>query len=297
MTSGRMRIYFPTLRGFSVGDICAALVLGALAVVATWGAWVDIVSIAWRDEESSHVLLVPVVVAWVAWTRRARLRQCRPEGSWVALLGVVFGAVIWYVGFSQQKQMFWHAGAVILVTSCVLVGLGTEVFVRFLPVFGALVFLIPVPAHHRLALAIPLQDLTASVTQSVAEVFGMSMQRSGNMLSIHGVDVTVAEACNGMRMIFTLAMVCYAFAFTMPLRSLVRILILALSPVVSVVANVARLIPTVWAYGSFSRETADRVHDLSGWAMLILSFALLTGIVRLLRWAMVPVCRFNLSLA
>ena len=36
----------------------------------------------------------------------------------------------------------------------------------------------------------------------------------------------MAEACNGMRMVFALVLVSYAFAYSMPLRNTVRILVL-----------------------------------------------------------------------
>jgi len=68
--------------------------------------------------------------------------------------------------------------------------------------------------------------------------------------------VTVAEACNGMRMVFALVLVSYAFAFSMPLRNGVRLVVLAASPLAAIVCNVIRLIPTIWLYGNARREVA-----------------------------------------
>jgi len=63
-----------------------------------------------------------------------------------------------------------------------------------------------------------------------------------------------------------------------------------------IIANFAYLVPTVWLYGyAQSHSTADKFHDFSGWIMLPLAFLLLLGIVRLLRWALIPVARFNLA--
>lgn len=204
---------------------------------------------------------------------------------------------MWWYGFTEQRSSFWHAGTVVLTVSAALVGLGTQLVWRFLPVFGVLVFLIPMPTGLRLSVAIPMQEYTAWVTQLSCEVLGMEVARAGNLLSVNGTDVAVAEACNGMRMVFTLLMVCYAFTFTEPLRTGVRLLILVASPVVAVVANVVRLVPTVWAYGTFSPELAEKLHDAAGWVMLVVAFVALAGIVRLLRWAMIPVSRFNLALS
>src|SRR5205823_5635867 len=108
---------------------------------------------------------------------------------------------------------------------------------------------LPTGRYH---IAAPLQTATASATQTMCDLIGMNVDRAGNLLSINGKEVTVAEACNGMRMILTLLMVCYVIAFTMPMRTWVRILFLLASPIVAIISNVARLVPTIWMYGNKS---------------------------------------------
>jgi len=109
------------------------------------------------------------------------------------------------------------------------------------------------------------------------------------------MPVAVAEACNGMRMVFALILVSYAFAFSVPLRNSVRLMVLLLSPVAAIVCNVMRLSPTVILYGNASQEVADNFHDIAGWLMLPVAFMMLMGITRALRWAMVPTYRFTLA--
>jgi exosortase/archaeosortase family protein len=95
-----------------------------------------------------------------------------------------------------------------------------------------------------------------------------------------------------MRMILTLFMVCYLVAFTLPLRAHLRVLLLLASPVVAVVSNVLRLVPTVWLFGHASAETAETFHTASGWGMTVLAFGVLmwafSGIQRLLDGAPPP---------
>jgi len=123
----------------------------------------------------------------------------------------------------------------------------------------------------------------------------VAVERSGNLLSINKVDVTIAEACNGLRMVFSLVMVCFAFAFGTPLRWYSRLLILIASPIAAIVCNIIRLIPTLYIYGHFSRTTAEEFHDIGGWIMLPVAFLLLMGILRLLRWAVIPVSKYTLA--
>jgi exosortase len=272
-----------------------AVLMALIGFYATRDAWLDIYFIATKDEEASHIFLVPVVAGWMIWVRRLRLRYCPPSGTIIGPVLVALGWALSVYGFNKGMQSLWHAGAVVVVTGCILSVLGKNVLFRFLPAFAVLVFLVPVPGKIRHEIAVPLQTATAASTQAVMEIFGVAMERSGNVLTINGHEVAVAEACNGMRMVFALVLVSYAFAYSMPLRNSVRVLVLIASPLAALVCNIIRLIPTIWLYGNASQRAADSFHDVSGWIMLPLAFLLLLGVVRVLRWALIPVAKFNLA--
>jgi exosortase len=290
-----MRIPARGRNGWTLGHLLGAAALAAVAVVAASDAWADLMLIAFKDEEASHIFLVPFAAAWIAWVRRESLRACRPTGCWVGPVIVVMGTGLWFAGYQNDIQSFWHGGAVCMAVGAALSVLGSDVLMRLLPAFAVLVFLVPIPGTIRQTIAQPLQTATAAATQATAECVGMEVDRWGNALIINGNEVTVAEACNGMRMVFTLFLVSYTFAFVTPLRSYVRFLVLGVSPLTAIVCNVARLVPTVWAYGWFSTTAAEQFHTISGWAMIAAGFLLLMGIIRILRWAMLPVSPFTLA--
>jgi exosortase len=281
--------------GWRPWHVAALVALVAAALVATAPAWRDIAMIASQDEEASHIFLVPVAVAWMFWVRRMRLRYSPPAGTLIGPPIVAIGWLAYMFGYNHGVQSAHHGGAVLVLVGCILSVVGTNVLARFLPAFAVLLFLIPVPGRIRQELAAPLQTATAASAQAVLEIIGVPVERSVNVLSINGQEVAVAEACNGMRMVFALILVSYTFAYSMPLRNSVRALVLIASPLAAVVCNVVRLIPTVWLYGYSDRASADRFHDFSGWFMLPIAFLLLLGVVRTLRWALIPVARFNLA--
>jgi len=276
-----------------------AILIGllALAVAITLDAWTDIFTIAIRDEEQSHVLVVPLVAAWLFAVRAGRLRHYRPIGGLAGPAVVALGWLMSYFGYYQGVQALWHSGAITILIGLAIACLGVNFFLRFFPVFAVLVFMVPVPGMIRQAIAGPAQTATAAATQIVLETIGVPVERSGNLLTINEQAVAVAEACNGMRMVFALVLVSFAFAFTMPLRPAVRLLILAASPVAAIACNIFRMTPTVILYGYAPRNIAEFFHDVAGWAMLPVAFLALLGIVKLLRWALIPVGRFNLAYA
>jgi len=289
--------------GWSAAHGWMVYLFAALGIAVTWDAWASIAHIAYYYEESSHIFLVPIIAIWLTWVRRERFRFCRPRETWVGPGIVVVGALCSWMGYYQSADLPFHLGAVLVLTGCIFSVLGGEVLSRFLPAVFVLVFLVPVPQGARLAIAEPLHGALAVITEGVFDLVGMEISRSSNALEINGQRVAIAEACNGLRMVFALTLVSYAFAFGLPLRGYVRFLIVGLSPVFAMFCNVIRMIPTVWVYGMSGekifgidgQEFALRFHDFIGWVMLIVAFLLLMGILKALRWAMLPVARFRLA--
>lgn len=280
---------------WGAADLIGLLAITLLAIFTMRSTWGDILQIAWRDEESSHIYLVPIVAIWMFWIRRGRWRMIRPTHRWIGPLIVAVGWWTGDFGYTHANQALWHGGAVIVLIGAGVTIIGTEVLWRFAPAFAVLIFLIPVPGMLRQDISIPLQERTAEVTHTVFQIFNVPISLSGSVLSFNGMEVGIAEACNGLRMVFALALVSYAFAFGTPLRWYVRLIVIALSPVSAIICNTIRLVPTVWIYGAWGEEQGKIFHDYSGWVMLLISFLLLMGIIRLMRWALVPVTSYTLA--
>jgi len=280
---------------WSARKLAAAGLLALIGLLITIDGWADIFHIAWVDEESSHIFLVLPICAWLIWVRRLRLRYCQVKPSYVGVAIIALGWAMSSFGYRNAVQALFHGGSVLVVVGCVITVLGRDLLLRFLPAFFVLVFLIPVPGRIRQKVSIPMMSTTARITQTVSEYLGVPVERSGNQLSINGKPVGIVEACNGLRMVFALVLVSYAFAFGEPLRNYVRLIILIASPISAMLCNVVRLVPTLWAYGFAHESFADQFHNFAGWAMLGVAFLTLMGIIRLLRWAMIPVGHYTLA--
>lgn len=286
-----------TRYGWGMHHVMLAVLLLAAAIYAGLEQWRDIYMIASKDEESSHIFLVIPIAVWLIWIRRVRFRRCPPRPGWAGLLLILAGYILTSYSYSNAFQAGWHGGAVLMAVGAVIAVVGMQVAANFMPAVALMVLLVPIPGNIRLAVAGPLQNATARVTTGILEMMGFYVERSGNLVNINDMPVAVAEACNGMRMVFALVLVSYAFAFSVPLRNSVRLLVLLLSPVAAIVCNVLRLTPTVILYGREDLPVgiADGFHDIAGWLMLPLAFLMLLGITRALRWAMVPTYRFTLA--
>ncbi len=249
-----------------------------------------------KNTEASHVILVLPVAAYLVWVRRERFRRIKVTTSWLGPIFVAIGSALCYFGEDKGVDVMRHLGAVIIAVGALVTMLGRDVLVNFAPAFLVLVFLVPMPPTFRDRVALPLQSVMARVTWELLTVLGMTdVELSANQLTVHGHPIMIVEACNGLRLFFTLVLVCFAVAFSMPLKTYVRVLLLLASPVAAIVANVIRLVPTAYITGVYSREVSETFHDVAGWVMLPVAFAMMYAIVWALEWALVPVGPFTLA--
>ena len=280
-------------RSWRTTDAMLIAALALAAIVAAWPAWSHIFSIGWKDPEQSHVLLAIPVALWLIWIRRARFVSTRPAWSLAGPLVIAGAWALGDLGLATSRDLFWHLSALLLVIGAVLTIAGPRVMLRFAVPLVALLALMPIPASIRLEIAQPLQEVSAVCAQYLLEIVGVPLTRSGNMLVLNGHPVVIAEACNGMRMVAALGVVAYTFAFSIPAKPAVRVLLLALSPLLAVIVNIIRLIPTVLFYGYSSASFAKLFHDLSGWLMMLLALGVLWSFMRLLKWMELPVLSYG----
>ncbi|MFZ9692350.1 MAG: exosortase/archaeosortase family protein [Phycisphaerales bacterium] len=240
------------------------------------------------------------------WTDRQRIHPARPRGRAVSGLappippsvrpispnaGRVFGSD-W--GDQNGIQLFWHGGVLLAMFGCVYSMTGWELVRQFAPVIIAMGFVLPMPGRVRESLAGPAQDFSVATAHVLLELGGFDAIREGNIIVIEGQPVAVGEACNGMRMVFALALVVYAFVFSVPFSMGTRLFLIAAAPIVALACNVVRLVPTSIAYGWFNPEAAEQIHDVGGWLMLPLALLMLMGVVKLLKWLDLPVMNWRL---
>jgi len=261
--------------------ILLATVFLAIAVLAMGSGWADWYHVCSSlDTESTHVFLVVPFAAAILYVNRSKLKQVKWGPSWLGAVMVVIGYAASRWGYFNQKQSFYNFGAVMMALGAVITVLGHDVLRKFWPVALMLMFMVPMPNMVRLKIAAPLQTATAATVAPILEFFGEPVARQNSSLTVNGKEVLIVEACNGLRMVFTLILACWLFAFISPLKNWIRWLIIIMSPGVALVCNVVRLIPTMLMYAHASSDAAEQFHDYAGWAMLFVAFLVLMFVIR-----------------
>jgi exosortase len=282
-------------RTWNSSSLALLAALTVIAMISQWQPLADIIAIGLRDQEQSHIFLAPVVAIYLVWLRRSRTRLVSVQRSVAGPILVVAGWLVSWWGFRSGTQIAWHGGALLTIVGAPLSMTGLAPIRRFAAAFFVLLFALPIPGEIRHLISLPLQEMATNVTHAMLEFIGVSAVKSGNVLILNGEQVAVGEACNGMRMVFALSLVVFAFSFGTPLKPGTRLLLIGLSPAIAMLCNVVRLLPTSLIYGYGDATMAQNFHELAGWVMLPVALGMMAGVLQLIKWLEFPVLSMRLA--
>lgn len=223
----------------------------------------------------NHCFLVLPLSLFLIWQRRAVLENANVVPDWRASIMVLFLSAVWLVasiaGVLEARQF-----VVMTMVQVALFGVFGAAFYRKLAApFLYLYFLVPSGAY-----LIPfLQAFTARFAVVGLHLLGIPVYSSGAVIEIPAGTFAVAEACAGLR--FLVAAVAFGVFFAVvTYRSwLRRLVFVALSVIVPIIANGFRalgLIAVAQWIGNPQAALAD--HIFYGWIFFSLVLVLLIWI-------------------
>jgi exosortase A len=223
-----------------------------LAMVTTW----------YSSRTFSHCFLVFPLSAYLVWRRRKRLAALDPVPNLWGLLPLGALSILWLLGNLGEIRLVEEWAFIGTLVTLVWTLLGSEV-VRALELpLAFLVFAVP----FGLSLIGPLQDLTAWFAVHALTLSRIPAVLENRVLSVPTATWTVAEACSGIRYLFSSVMLGVIYAWITYRTQTRRILFVLASVVVPVLANGVRAYGIVLlAYLTNNRLAADVDHIVYGW--------------------------------
>ena len=263
-----------------LGVLWLLLALFALPLLVFADTAASIVAIWNRSNVYTHAYLIPPVTAWLVWRRRARLAAVRihPSPAWIFVLGLLGCA--WLVGRMGHALIVEQYAFAFIFPALIGAVLGFDM-VRAL-LFPLAFLLLAVPAGD--ALSAPLIDFTAAFTVRALQISGVPVARTGPYLTLPNCQWAITDACSGFRYLvasFTLGCL-YANLRFRTWRF--RLLFLALSALLPIVANGVRAYVIVMlGYLSDMKLAVGVDHYIYGWLLFALYSLLLFWIGARLR--------------
>ena len=192
---------------------------------------------------------------------------------------------------AYERSSQWLETATLLpVIACLTWTLGSwSLLRRIWPAILFLVFLFPLPPGVNNSVALPLQQIAATGSCFLLQLTGLWAVQQGNVIHLSTprgvIPLDVALACNGLRMLMTMAATITATIILINLSNWKRVVLLASTIPIALLSNMIRIVTTGWCYYVFEGPKAKEwAHDVSGWLMMPLALALVGLELKLLSW-------------
>ncbi|MCF8154372.1 MAG: exosortase A [Rhodoferax sp.] len=215
-----------------------------------------------RSDTFAHGFLVPPIVAWLIWRQRRAIARVVPQPS-IALLPVLACvALVWLLGELAAANTLTQTALVGLLVLSVPVVVGWSVARYMVFPLGFLFFAVPMGEF----LLPQLMEWTANFTVFALRISGVPVYREGLNFVIPSGPWSVVEACSGVRYLIASLTVGTLFAYLNYQSTRRRLLFVAASIVVPVVANWVRAYMIVMLGHLSNNRLATGVdHLLYGW--------------------------------
>ena len=240
------------------------LVASAIAWLLAWyGDTVQSMVSTWVHSETfAHGFLILPISAWLVWRRRHDIQALRPKPSiWtlIPLAGVCF---VWVLGQLAAVVIVQQYSLVLMMLLLVATIVGTRVAKEL--AFPLLFLLFAVPFGEFL---LPeLMEHTANFTVFALRLTGIPVYREGLYFTVPSGNWSVVEACSGLRYLIASLTLGVLYAYLTYRRLSRRIIFVALSIIVPIVANWLRAYMIVMIGHLTSMKHAVGVdHLIYGW--------------------------------
>jgi exosortase len=122
----------------------------------------------------------------------------------------------------------------------------------------------------------PLQFLASWLASSLLALLGVPVLREGNIINLPSLSLEVAEACSGLRSLFSLITLAVFYAYLFERRTWVRMLLAISAIPIAVVANGVRIMGSGLLGEYWDPTKAEGFfHLFTGWLIFLLSMVLL----------------------
>jgi exosortase A len=245
----------------------------ALGMVAIWE----------RSETFAHAFLVPPIVAWLLWRQRDQLLSMAPRPNVWMLLPVAVAAGVWLLGDLATVNSVTQLAFTALLVLAVPALLGACIARAALFPLAFLFFAVPLGEF----LLPQLMEWTADFTVAALRLSGIPVFREGLQFVIPSGNWSVVEACSGVRYLIASFMVGTLYAYLTYRSRKRRLIFMAISIVVPVLANWVRAYMIVMlGHLSENKIAAGADHLIYGWVFFGVVIGLLYTIGA--RWAEAP---------
>jgi exosortase len=227
------------------------------------------------DEDMGHAIFVPIVAGYVIWKTRDRIAAQPVKPNLWGFAFILWGFAQLIVGTLGAEFFVARSSFIVSLLGVVLVVAGTKVAKSMAFPFVLLLFSLRMPLFIYSKITLPLQMFASSVAASVLNLVGIPTLREGNVLTLPSQQLSVVEACSGIRSLISLTFLAVVYAYFFDHRVWMRTALLLAAIPITIVANAARVTIT-GILSEYNKELAQGIyHSFEGWVIFMVALGIL----------------------
>jgi EpsI family protein len=277
------RINFTVRQWF---NLAAAKWLGIVLLFALFYGRVvpELVGDWYENETFSYGFLVPFIAVYLVWLRRDHLKSLSTKPSLWAAFPLSIALMLGLLGQAIGDVFSMRVSMVLALASTVYLMFGKEYFkALWFPLFY-LMLMIPAPYVLIKDLAYHLRYLDAVHAANILELVGIPVFLEAYFIHLPNMTLEVADVCSGVSSVFALFALGTVYAYFLPIRTSLKILLVACTLPFAMVANLIRIvIIAVLAYNFGAIVFQTTFHWLTGTTVFLLALVMLISTGELLR--------------
>jgi len=236
-----------------------------------------------RDTYYSHGILVPFVSIYFIWQKREELRKTPVRSSSGSLILFALGIAFYLVSSTLRVYFSSAFSMLVVLIALILYFCGTAVLRKIIfPIFF-LIFMVPLPLYMIVNISFKMKLFAATIAAHLLNMLGLYAIRDGSVIKLHSTFVIVDDVCSGLRSLISLAALGSIFAYVINAPLYKRLIIFLTTIPIAIITNVCRVVLLAAFSEAFGAEvTKGFIHDLTGFLVFGLAFAMLYVIGRLL---------------
>ena len=249
----------------------ARLSLPKIAVIAAafiallvlyWGTAASMVAVWNSSETFAHGYAIVPISLWLIWRRREVFARIPAEPYWPALGMLALCGAGWLLARAGEVQVVMQYAFVLMFPVTAAAVLGRRLAGAL--AFPLLFLLFAVPFGE--VFVQPLINFTADFTVAAVRATGIPVLRNGTLFELPTGNWSVVEACSGVRYLISSITLGALYAYLSYRSTTRRVMFVALSIVVPIIANGLRAYMIVMIGHMSGMELATGVdHLIYGW--------------------------------
>ena len=261
------------------GAIYAVLLGGMYYETYSWLILHD-----WPREDYNYCYLIPFVLVYLILEKKNQWLKESSIPSWSGSLVLLPGILFFWLGDLAGEFFTLYISFWFVIVGLLWLHVGwKKIRIMTFPLFVSL-FLFPLPHFINTKLTFNLKLISSEIGVKMIHFLGMSAYREGNIIDLGFTQLQVVDACSGLRYLIPLFLMGILMAYFYRAALWKRLIIVFSTIPLSIITNSLRITLTAILYPSLGPAAAEGFfHDFSGWAIFMVSLAVLLGEIWVLR--------------